>query len=328
MNFEMVFDSDKGFRKEELKNIAFVSEHNVLVEIKYVGICGSDFFYMNKYRGENLRLGHEWVGVVKESNSLNFSIGDMVTSTATWGCGKCAECLIENENQCLDNIVLGSEKIGMLRTQCVIDEKNLILLEGFTLKSAALLEVAAVGHKIACKAKIEGDDILILGAGPVGLLSAISLKEQGLDPLLIDVEPNRVERAKKLGIRAKILGETLLLKTKYDVVVDCTGDSNEKIGGWKYLPYFVRPGSYCLIVGHYEKACQFDSHLFGKFALRVEWLKGISGNEYKNSITFWRGRLENYTNDLITGYFKLEDVSEAYKFASNLKKSLKTLVEL
>ena len=73
MNFEMVFDSDKGFRKEELKNIAFVSEHNVLVEIKYVGICGSDFFYMNKYRGENLRLGHEWVGVVKESNSLNFS---------------------------------------------------------------------------------------------------------------------------------------------------------------------------------------------------------------------------------------------------------------
>jgi hypothetical protein len=83
-----------------------------------------------------------------------------------------------------------------------------------------------------------------------------------------------------------------------------------------------------LIVGHYEKACQFDSHLFGKFALRVEWLKGISGNEYKNSITFWRGRLENYTNDLITGYFKLEDVSEAYKFASNLKKSLKTLVEL
>lgn len=331
IEFEIAYSKVKGFYKRELTSLNILeNEGEVLIRPKRVGICGSDLFYKNLYKGDALLLGHEWVGEVVASNSAGFRTGDMVSSCAVFGCGTCGDCLNGEENLCLDNTVLGSEKIGMLRSIVVIHERNLIKLNNLSWDSAALLEVAAIGDATIYNLKKICDEgskeVLILGAGAVGLMSALAARREGLIPVLVDTEAARTSVGKKIIESTFTLGELLLSKRKFLNIIDCTGDSNQKSGGWKYLSLLVKPNAKCLVVGHYEDKCEFDSHLFGKFSLTIKWMKGMSREFYESSIPYWESEIEKYKDLFISEKYSIEETEKAFESATIKNKSIKTMV--
>ena len=219
----------------------------------------------------------------------------------------------------------------MLRTHAIIESKNLIKLDMKDLDAAALLEVAAIGYTVIENLKkfsLEKKSLLILGAGSVGIMSALSAKEQGIDVDIVDNEMFRVKKAQNMGLNAKHLGELLTSREKYDIIADCTGDSNGKTGGWNYLKTLVRVGAEILIVGHYESKCEFDSHLYGKFSLNIKWMRGMPKEMYLEAIEFWSPLIGKYKADIVTGVFNLEQSVEAFNFAQDRSQSIKTLIKM
>jgi threonine dehydrogenase-like Zn-dependent dehydrogenase len=332
-DFEIAFSSKKGFYKKKLENYFEIKNvEEVLVKPRRIGICGSDHFYMNKYDGEKLLLGHEWVGEVLESNSSSFKPGDSVTSCAVFGCGICEECIDGRENFCVNNQVLGSEDIGMLRTRVVLTAKNLIKIESSEWDTSALLEVAAIGDSVIENVKEmnnkEENNILIIGAGSVGIMAALAAIREGLNPHLIEVEKERIKIAKSLDLSACSLAEHLIKKRKYDLIADCTGDSNGKPGAVKHYSMLSSAGAKILVVGHYENNWNIDSHLFGKFSLTVKWMKGMPRALYEKSIPWWLTKLPSIQEKLITEVISIEEVSRAFEVSKNRSLGIKTVVAI
>lgn len=317
--------------KKEISLSADIPVGDVLVRPKRIGVCGSDIFYRNQYQGEGLILGHEWVGEVEESNDNDFAKGDMVTSCAAWGCGECQICIDGNENQCVKNTVLGSEEFGMLRTNALISGRNLLKVSGLDLDAAALLEVGGIGYAVVDNLKklnAVDEAVLILGAGAVGVMSALVAKEMNIPYLLVDTELFRVKLAKEMGLESISFGELIMSKIKYQNIADCTGDSSGKKGAYSYIPILSKPGSKILVVGHYEKNWDINSHLFGKFSLQINWMKGMSRETYEEAIIFWQDKITRISKFFITNIFDIEHTSKAYDVAIDRKSSLKVLISV
>ncbi|HUP58418.1 MAG TPA: alcohol dehydrogenase catalytic domain-containing protein, partial [Bdellovibrionota bacterium] len=115
--FELVFTRAKGFERRPLPSAPEPAPGEVLVRPKHVGICGSDLFLMEGQEGE-LRLGHEWVGVVDRAGAgaSAFRPGDSVTSTGTLSCGGCLHCSREETHFCDHAEYLSSDRLGALRS--------------------------------------------------------------------------------------------------------------------------------------------------------------------------------------------------------------------
>jgi L-iditol 2-dehydrogenase len=330
--FEIVFHSKNGFKKKEIQTCTDIPVDCVLVRPRRIGVCGSDIFYRNQYKGnEGLILGHEWVGEVEKSNNSEFLKGDMVTSCAAWGCGECSVCKEGFENQCLKNTVLGSEEFGMLRTNALIDGRNLLKINGLDLDAAALLEVGGIGYAVIDNLKnlnATQGTVLILGAGAVGVMTALVAKEMKISYLLIDTELFRVKLAKKMGLDTLSFGELIASKKKFRNIADCTGDSSGKKGAYAYIPILSQPGTKVLIVGHYEKNWDINSHLYGKFSLQLNWMKGMSRDVYEKAIIFWQDKIAKISKEYITHTFPIEETDNAYEMAIDRKKSLKVLISV
>lgn len=331
--FEIAYSFKRGFYKKELETFCELNDTtDVMIRPKRIGICGSDQFYMNKYEGEKLLLGHEWTGEVIKSNSDKFSPGDMVTSCAVFGCGKCKDCNDGNENYCLNNTVLGSETLGMLRTKVVLKERHLIKIPVLDWDSSALYEVAAIGDSVIQNLKLlnipAGAEVLIMGGGSVGVMSAIAAKREGLRPTIVETEPSRVKIIRELGLTSLLLQEHLLNKRKYEFIADCTGDSNGKIGALRYYPALSMANSKILVVGHYEKPWTLDSHLFGKFSLNIKWMKGMSKNFYAESLVWWSGKIPKIKELFITEVIPISEVGRGFETAKDRSLGIKTVIKL
>lgn len=330
-DFKIAYTSKDGFKKESISNELALEKNDVLVLPKRVGVCGSDLFYMNKIGNNTLYFGHEWVGIVGESKSSSFKPGDIVTSCAALGCGCCDYCKDGKENLCINASTLGSIHDGLLRTKIVLSEKNLLKLDEKDLDTASLYEVAGIGWEAwnqFSKMTDQKENIMIFGAGAVGLMTAICMQKKGYEVKIVDTVSERVKLATSLGLNALTWKQVLVTQTKASGIIDCSGDSGEKIGLQKFLHLIIRPDVNCLIVGLYENIWELDSHMFSKFSPTIRWMKGMSNKSYKNSIDFWKPILPSLKETLIPKYFSIENVKEAFDFSLNKKESLKTVIRI
>ncbi|MEQ1879167.1 MAG: alcohol dehydrogenase catalytic domain-containing protein, partial [Bdellovibrionia bacterium] len=113
--FELVFVSGRGFVRKALPPAPEPTPTEAVVRPKYVGICGSDLFLLEslgRKTGE-LRLGHEWIGVVERAGKKSkLKRGDVVTSTGTLSCLTCDFCKRAETHFCSDAEYLSSDSIG------------------------------------------------------------------------------------------------------------------------------------------------------------------------------------------------------------------------
>ncbi len=181
----------------------------VLIKVAYAGICGSDVsVYMGKHPRAKapLIMGHEFSGTVAaigEGVKTDLQPGDKVVVDPLIFCGKCNACLNGNTHVCRTLNLYGVDCDGGMAEYAVVDESCILKLPAdMPLKLAAVIEpVAVVIHGLRMIKKNFYASACVVGLGPMGLLTAIMLKDSGINQLFaVEANENRAQYARKLGI--------------------------------------------------------------------------------------------------------------------------------
>ena len=187
-------------------------KNEALLAIKAAGICGSD---IGAFRGTNglvsypRIIGHELAGEIisiPEDNPKGLKKGDKVVVDPYLYCGKCYPCSIGRTNCCNDLHVLGVHVDGGMAETFAHPADMLVKapedMSWEMMACAEPLTIALHGiHRLGLKA---GEHIAISGAGTIGLLTALAAIAYGAEPILIDLVEERLEFAKKLGVKYTI----------------------------------------------------------------------------------------------------------------------------
>ena len=317
----------KTFEREEEQALELVAPNEVLLRPMVVGICGSDLSKI-AHEVENPPLGHEWAGVVVEIGSAvkDFEVGELVTSVANISCGTCEHCQNQRDELCKKRTLLGRES-SVLSSQVLLHDHDLLKVpQSLDLASITLLEVAYIGDcafnqamKLGLEQNQKDQKIIIFGAGPIGVMTALSLKERGFDSHLIEVQPERIKAAKELGLECTAFAQEIIVRGffgKCDVIFDCTGDAKGP-GALKYLPLFAKMEAMVIIVGKYH-AAQLSEVDFGIKALRLTWVANHQKENFKKSISFWESRIKKYSKQIIH-FYSFDEIYTGFSEASEQK---------
>lgn len=209
----------------------------VLVKIKASAICGSDLHLFNgKHPSVKLptAVGHECAGVVVELGALarGFQLGDKVTIEPNINCGHCDACLHGNYGYCENiNFTYRIGKGAMADYIAVRQDKVFKLPESMPFAEGALIEPLAVAVHAVRRADIQmGEDVLVIGAGAIGIFVAALCKLRGAGNVVIsDRSVERIETALHLGATDKLLSKDLdehlsqAKSPRFDKVFECVG---------------------------------------------------------------------------------------------------------
>ena len=183
----------------------------IVIRVAHVGICGSE---LSGYLGHNalrvppLIMGHEFAGEVVELGSLvsqlrpDLGVGALVTVIPLWYCGGCPACLAGLNQLCGSRRLLGAHRPGAFAEFVAAPAKLALLLPaGMEPRLGALTEPAGCAVRIAELAgAVADEDCLVIGAGPIGLLSLQMLRYQGAARVFIaELDAARLAMGEALG---------------------------------------------------------------------------------------------------------------------------------
>jgi L-iditol 2-dehydrogenase len=195
----------------EERDIPVPQEHEVLVKIEHVGICGSDLHYYEHGRIGNfvvekpIVLGHESSGAVVAAGKrvTHLQAGDLVTLEPGYTCGKCEFCKKGLYNLCPDVVFMATPPYDGAFAEYVAFPADMAfkLPAGMGTVEGALIEPLAVGFHAANQAKAKiGDTAVVLGSGCIGLVTLMALKAMGVGTVYqVDVIASRLEKSKEIG---------------------------------------------------------------------------------------------------------------------------------
>lgn len=180
----------------------------VLVKAAYAGICGSDIsVYLGKHPRAKMPLimGHEFSGTVAaigEGVNTSLQVGDPVVVNPLYYCGQCRACLQGNTHVCRSLRLYGTDSDGGMAEYVAIPEESILKLpQDISLKMAAVIEpVAVVVHGLRMIRKPFYGSAAVIGLGPMGLLTALMLKDAGVSKLFcVEANSQRARYARQLG---------------------------------------------------------------------------------------------------------------------------------
>jgi L-iditol 2-dehydrogenase len=232
----------------------------VLVEIRAVGVCGSDVHYYEEGRigsfvvNEPLILGHESMGkvVALGEDATRHEEGERVTLEPGVPDGTCRECRAGRYNLCPNVRFFATPPVDGAFTNYVSIHEDFAfsLPDELSDNAGALMEPLSVGIWACKKGGVTaGDHVLVTGAGPIGLLAMQVAFAQGATEVTVtDVADQRLEIARRLGATSALnvaeesLGETGL---EADVLIECSGNERALGDGIRC----VRPAGVTVVVG-------------------------------------------------------------------------------
>lgn len=184
---------------------------DVLIKVAYAGICGSE---LSGYLGHNtlrvppLVMGHEFSGTVVAVDPAAAAMypalvaGQAVTANPMVYCDDCAYCADGRYHLCMKRSLIGAARPGAYAEYISVPAKMILPVpDAVSLRTAALVEPVAVAVRMAELAGVHaGEDVLIVGAGPIGLLALQVVRAQGSGRVFIaDLEAERLDMAAELG---------------------------------------------------------------------------------------------------------------------------------
>ncbi|MFB6296434.1 MAG: zinc-binding dehydrogenase [Halobacteriales archaeon] len=236
-----------------------------LVEVSHAGLCGSDlgiyefedaFEFMTFPRV----MGHEYAGTVAQvgRDVDRFEPGDRVVERIIRHCGECYQCLSGDTHICDDARITGIHHDGAWAPSLTVPERHLQALHpALSPEEGAIVEPTAVAVRaVAVNSRIgPGDDVLVEGPGPIGILAAQVADAAGADVLVSGVETDadhRLPMAADLGFETINVAEDDVeaaaearTDVGFDVVVDTTGHAS----GAETAAAVVRKGGQIVVVG-------------------------------------------------------------------------------
>jgi (R,R)-butanediol dehydrogenase/meso-butanediol dehydrogenase/diacetyl reductase len=207
---------------------------DLVVGVARCGICGSDL-HMTQDATFGLAagsvLGHEFAGEVLAMgrNVTGFTVGDRICVPPMQGCGHCPACMAGEPGHCPEMVLIGG---GYGELAKVLARQAVRMPEGVSMADGALVEPLAVAlHGIRKSSLKPGGNVVVLGAGPIGLATSFWARRMGAAKVLVtDLASWQEERAMAMGATHFLSGEgehvaqaEALLGGKADIVFECVG---------------------------------------------------------------------------------------------------------
>ncbi len=243
-----VFHKNNGeggeIRLEEVNIPQITRNDHVLIEVKACGICGTDLKIMEGGHpaNDNIILGHEFVGVVREigKDIIDLKLGDEVVVDPNEKCGYCINCRRGYSNLCeymAQGTTFGIFQHGGYTKYCVIPRSAIFKLpNNIDMTAAALIEPLSCAvhcHNIADVK--ESDNVVIMGAGPMGLIIESVIRKHPIKKLIIiELDDWRKQKALEIGADNVINPNIQNIKKEImkitndegaDVIIDAVGIS-------------------------------------------------------------------------------------------------------
>jgi L-gulonate 5-dehydrogenase len=178
-----------------------------VVRVEAVGLCGSDYHIFDgthPYAVFPQVQGHEFVGVVAglpDDYDGPHEPGDRVVVNPLRGCGTCFPCTRGKPNCCVDVTVMGVQVAGGLADQVSVPVDQLVPVGNLPAGVAVLTEPVAIGlHAINRGGVAGGEDVVVVGAGPIGLAAALAAADRGARDWGADRTAGRLAVAEKVGV--------------------------------------------------------------------------------------------------------------------------------
>jgi threonine 3-dehydrogenase len=274
--------------------------NDVLIQVLRTGICGTDVHIYNwdawaqKTIPVPMVVGHEFVGRIVEvgSNVHDFRIGDIVSGEGHVVCGRCRNCLAGRRHLCKDTKGIGVNRPGAFAEYLALPQTNVWVhecaRETVAQKARISRDVQAIfdpfGNAVhtALSFDVLGEDVLITGAGPIGIMAAAVVGHAGARHVVVtDVNPYRLELAKKMGatltidVRTQSLADAqkqLGMREGFDVGLEMSGNAS----AFRDMLANMCHGGKIAMLGIPEKEMAID---WNTVVFNMLTIKGIYGRE-------------------------------------------------
>src|SRR5579863_6794893 len=233
---------EPGLWLEEIPEPA-IGINDVLIRVRRAGVCGTDVHIYNWDEWAQrtipvpMAIGHEFVGEIVEvgSNVSDFHAGDLVSGEGHVVCGRCRNCLAGRRHLCAHTMGVGVNRPGAFADYIALPMTNIWRhKENIDLDVAAIFDPFGNAVHTALSFPVLGEDVLVTGAGPIGIMAAAVTRHAGARFVVItDVNPYRLELARKLGVtravdvRTRKLADVqreLDMKEGFDVGLEMSGN--------------------------------------------------------------------------------------------------------
>lgn len=260
---------------------------DAVVRVDAVGICGSE---VSGYLGESslrrppLVMGHEFCGrIERAAPGGRLAAGERVVVNPIVTCGRCRLCRSGRDNLCLERVIIGAHRPGGFADLVSVPERNCYPLASDLPRAlGALVEPLACAVRSIEIARIEpGDDVVIFGAGAIGLCTLAIARLAGAGTRIVtDINPDRLEAARDWGATHTPGAETDVVQEVHaltgglgaDVAIDAVGIGATRRAATRA----VRRGGRVVLIGLHEADSAFpvndvirgEIQLLGSFAYR------------------------------------------------------------
>ncbi len=229
----------------------------VVVRVLLSGICNTDLEIARGYAGFKGTIGHEFVGVVEETDDKSL-LGQRVVGEINAGCGKCDLCKTGDSRHCPNRTVLGIvgrdgahaeflrlPAVNLLRVPDKVINEHAVFTEPLS-AACGILERASIS---------KGDRVAVIGDGKLGLLCAQVLGLTGADVLLIGKHLEKLKIAQRRGIETSTPNKAAKRVKEFDVVVEASGAAP----GFSLALDLIRPKGQLVLKSTFKDTTEIDA---------------------------------------------------------------------
>ncbi len=217
--------------------------NDVLIRVQKTGICGTDLHIYNWDAWSQrtipvpMVIGHEFVGEVVQTgaNVMDFKAGDIVSAEGHVVCGRCRNCLAGRRQLCADTKGIGVNRPGAFAELISVPMTNVWYHRpGIDRDVASIFDPFGNAVHTALSFNVLGEDVLVTGAGPIGIMAAAVAKHAGARYVVVtDVNDYRLDLAKRMGAtvalnvskgKLKDVQRELGMKEGFDVGLEMSGN--------------------------------------------------------------------------------------------------------
>lgn len=319
-----------GAKKVEVKDVPVIppAPGQAKIRVTYCGVCGSDIgIYSGKHPRAKapLTIGHEFVGVIEEINgeANGLHIGDRVAAYPLLSCGTCYACRTGKDYICRQLRLIGIDLDGGMAEYVNCSTDALFRLpKNVPDPVCAVIEPLAVAVHSVRRSKFKPlDSAVIIGAGPIGILVGLVLKESGASRIIIsDISEARLELCRGFGFetidsRKESLHEYVDKTTDgegVNIVYECSGAA----AGAEEMTYPVcADGMICLVGVHKEARSVMLSDMHFR-ELNLTATRVYEKEEFRQTVDYI-ARIPEEVAKIVTDVIPLEESEQVFEYIAD-----------
>lgn len=304
-----------------------IKEGEALLKVKYVGICGADVasFTGNQPFTTYPRIpGHEFSAeiVTIPENQKGLKPGDIVTCNPYFNCGKCYSCKRGFVNCCTDNQTMGVQRDGAFCEYIAMPVDRIYKGKGLSAEELALIEPFSISQHAVSRAEIkENDNVLIVGAGPIGLFALLAAKQKCNRIAVADILDNRLLLAKEYGADEVINTKKMNLcdftkkftdDNGFDVCIEACGAPETFLSCIDSAAFAAN----IILIGNGKRETSFNHSVLLKKEFNVHGSRNALKNDFINNIDLVADKKADVMK-MVSGIYSMDNALDAFKALSN-----------